>query len=107
VEHFKTILGDQQDGSDVEDNEDEGETPYSQEEQEPPMLEEVGQAVKKLANNKAPGSNTITAELIMGGSKIMFGALHKLFLKVWEERRFPDAWNLGIIRTFHKKGNIF
>jgi hypothetical protein len=32
VEHFKTILGDQRDGSDAEDYEDEGETPYSKEE---------------------------------------------------------------------------
>jgi hypothetical protein len=37
VKHFKTILGDQQYGSDVEDNEEEGETPYSQEEQKPAM----------------------------------------------------------------------
>jgi hypothetical protein len=54
MEHFKKILGDQQDGSDVEDNEDEGETLYSQEGQEPQMSEEVRQAVKKLANNKSP-----------------------------------------------------
>jgi hypothetical protein len=86
VVHFKTILGDQQDGSDVEDNEDDGETPYSQEEQEQPMLEEVRQAVKKLANNKAPRSDAITAELIKGGGEILFAALHKLFLKVWEEK---------------------
>jgi hypothetical protein len=92
LEHFKTILGDQQDGSDVEDNKDVGETPYSEEEQELAMLEEVRQAVKKLANNKAPGSDAITA-----GGEILFGGLRKLFLKVWEDRRFPDEWNLSII----------
>jgi hypothetical protein len=71
------------------------------------MLEEVRQTIKKLANSKAPGSDAITAELIKGGGQILFGALHKLFLKVWEERKFPDEWNLGIICTFHKKCDIF
>jgi hypothetical protein len=40
------------------------------------MLKELRKAVKKLANNKAPGSDAITAELIKGGGNILFGALH-------------------------------
>ena len=57
---------------------------------EPPTKDEVWEIIKTLKNNKSPGADSISAELIKHGDK-----------KLWEE---IHALIEVIICTIHKKG---
>ncbi|XP_063630801.1 zinc finger protein 135-like [Cydia splendana] len=68
-------------------------------------LYEIRMALKQLKNNKAPGEDGITAELLKAGGKPVLMALQKLFDSVLLEGRTPKAWNRGVVVLFFKKGD--
>jgi hypothetical protein len=49
-----------------------------------PTVEEMEEAIDKLKNNKAPGSDDINAELIKSSKPVLINILHKIIQKVWE-----------------------
>jgi hypothetical protein len=61
--------------------------------------------IQKLKNNRAPGEDNITAELIKYGGKAVTEAVHELFTLIWETEQIPDNWRIGIIRPIFKKGD--
>ena len=69
--------------------------------------EEVCQAISRLKNNKAPGEDLITGEMLkatvqgMGVSK-----LHNLLNLIWEAEVCPEEWKYGTIIKLPKKGNL-
>ena len=69
--------------------------------------EEVCQAINRLKNNKAPGEDLITGEMLkatvqgMGASK-----LHDLLNLIWEAEVCPEEWKHGTIIKLPKKGNL-
>ena len=72
-------------------------------EPEPQILrEEVASAVKKLADEKAPGFDCMGEELKAAG-ETGIDILHKLCLKIWTEEIFPDDWGRAIITPIFKK----
>lgn len=62
-------------------------------------------ALKQLKNNKAPGDDGITAELLKAGGKPILRALQKLFDSVILTGKTPKAWNGGVVVLFFKKGD--
>lgn len=71
----------------------------------PPEYSEVTKAIKELKNNKAPGEDSITPELIKSAGFECQKRIHQLILKIWENEALPDEWRNGIIIPIHKKGS--
>ena len=77
----------------------------SNENLEPPKVEEVRIAMKKLKNNKAPGTDNIPAEMLKQGGNQLEQFLLKIVTSVWEEEKMPQQWKEGIICPLYKKGD--
>lgn len=96
TEHFKLLLnggGDKVDEAD--DQHEETETASPEEEilqienvTDAPSLDEV-EAIEKLENNKAPGSDEMPAELVKYGGDSLYSFLHNLISDVWENEVMP------------------
>jgi hypothetical protein len=70
-----------------------------------PTLEE-GEKEIKMAKNKAPGMDLVTAEMIKCGGKQFTKSIHLLLCKVWENEVMPEEWSIAIISPIHKEGNL-
>jgi hypothetical protein len=70
-----------------------------------PTREEVEKCIRKTRNNKAPGEDGITAELIKFGGKGIIDAIDKLITMIWITEEMPQSWNTGIICPILKKGD--
>ncbi|KAE9547262.1 hypothetical protein FO519_009526 [Halicephalobus sp. NKZ332] len=66
---------------------------------------EITAAIKSLKNNKAPGLDEISPEMIKNGGQEMVNSLLQMFNKFWEEEKVPDDWKKGTIIKLPKKGN--
>ena len=58
----------------------------------PPLLREVQEAIKELKNEKSPGDDEVTAELIKNGGENVVLFYHKLCTKIWFEKNWPEDW---------------
>ena len=70
-----------------------------------PTYEEVTEAINRLKNRKSPGEDNIPAELIKAAGARLWSRIHQLILKVWQEEKLPDAWQMGLLIPIHKKGS--
>ncbi|CAG9133694.1 unnamed protein product [Plutella xylostella] len=68
-------------------------------------LDEISIALKQLKNNKAPGDDGITTELLKAGGRPILIALRRLFNSVILEGTSPEAWSRSVVTLFFKKGN--
>ena len=69
--------------------------------------EEVCQAISRLRNNKAPGEDLITGEMLKATVQGMgVGKLHDLLNLIWEAEVYPEEWKYGTIIKLPKKGNL-
>ena len=58
-----------------------------------PTIQEVHEEVKRMKNNKAPGIDSVTAELLKNGGEIVIKILHILITKIWKSRKtIPTEW---------------
>lgn len=71
----------------------------------PPSMSEVEYAITRLKNNKSPGVDEITSELLKNGGPALRRELHNLMVKCWETEEIPDKWKEIIIIPLHKKGD--
>ena len=73
---------------------------------EAPTVGEIENAIKKMKNNKAAGSDGIPGELfkiqVEENARIML----KLFSKIWEDEKVPAEWLKGNIYKLPKKGDL-
>ncbi len=72
---------------------------------EPPSLDEVQDAIKKMKNNKAAGPDGIPAEVLKKGGPDLLKHIHALFLKIWEEEEIPAQLRDALIVSIYKKGD--
>ena len=56
------------------------------------LVEEVQKAVNKLKNNKSPGNDGITGEIIKHGGPHLIEEIHQLCNKAWETGIVPTEW---------------
>ena len=68
--------------------------------------EAVTRAINSLTNNKAPGIDEVSAEMLKFGTDSIIRQLVGLFNSIWREHEVLDDWKKGIIVKLHKKGNL-
>ncbi|KAL1447452.1 hypothetical protein WDU94_015565 [Cyamophila willieti] len=66
--------------------------------------DEIKIALKELKNNKSPGEDRITGEMLKAGEDTTVDLLQILFAKIWEDKKVPDEWKTSTIVPIHKKG---
>jgi len=72
----------------------------------PPSIEELSKAIDKLPSGKAPGKDSIPAEVIKSGKASLLLPLHKLLIQCWDEGSVPqDMRNANIITLYKNKGD--
>ena len=67
-------------------------------------ITEVLKAIKTLKNNKAPGIDNITPEVLKHGGPGMAQELCHLFNIVWNSGTVPDEWRKDMIVRLSKRG---
>lgn len=76
------------------------------EELEPSILrEEVEQAMRKLRNQKAPGCDGITAEVLKNMGEFGIPIIHSICQKIWTSGIWPKQWCHSIFLPLYKKGS--
>jgi len=53
---------------------------------------EITRAINSLTNNKAPGVDEISAELLKHGNDVITEQLVVLLNSIWRDVEVPDAW---------------
>ena len=71
-----------------------------------PTYQEVSLAIKRLKNNKSPGSDGIPAEYLKAGGNVLAEHLHIVLQKVWSEDQLPPEWIISVIWPIFKKGDV-
>ncbi|CAB1096812.1 unnamed protein product [Ectocarpus sp. CCAP 1310/34] len=72
-----------------------------------PEPEEVARATKGLKNWKAPGHDSLPAELLKidDDEPFVLGHLHPILVKVWNGGDIPREWKDATIKVLYKKGD--
>ena len=71
----------------------------------PPLIEEFRRAISELKNDKSPGTDEITAELIKHGGEDLVNFYHQLCNKIWTDKTWPDDWLHSEFVSLPKKGD--
>ena len=74
-------------------------------EQSSVTVEEVEAAIRKLKNDKAPGTCGTSAELLKVGNLVVVEWLHKIISIAWSTGKAPEDWRRAVIIPIHKKGS--
>ena len=67
--------------------------------------EEIRKAISLLKNNKAPGSDLITAQVLKSGREPIINMLHLIFLKIVNEENTPLYFSKMLVIPLLKKGS--
>jgi hypothetical protein len=65
--------------------------------------EEVLEVIHSFKNNKAPATDMIPIKLIKTGGTELHTIIYNLIIKVWEEGKMPEDWNMTFIVPYTKK----
>ena len=67
---------------------------------------EIEKAIRQTKGNRAPGKDRVSADMLKADPGASAGALKKLFNKVWEDEKEPEARQKLIIVKLPKKGDL-
>ena len=71
-----------------------------------PTEAEVEKAVKRLSSGKAPGADSIPAEIYSSGGPTMIRKLTELFQSMWNQEEIPqELKDASIVHLYKRKGN--
>ncbi|XP_075150688.1 uncharacterized protein LOC142224787 [Haematobia irritans] len=106
-EHFEEI-------SNITDGNDDANCQYTEEihhedesiDTEPPTIEEITLAIKKLKKNKAPGENGIPPELLQVDAVISATIIQPHVQDAWTNELLPVDWTKGTIIKLPKKDDL-
>ena len=70
-----------------------------------PTVSEVCKAIRTLKKHRAPGLDSITAELLSGGGEQSALWIHRLLTAVWQSGRAPKDWKRACMINLHKSGD--
>jgi hypothetical protein len=87
-EYFQDLLS-QSPVQETDNTEIQNTATQTEEEVEPPTLEEVRIAVHSLKNNKAPGVDRIPAEIYKIGGPALQARVHNLIKTIWMKEIIP------------------
>ena len=74
---------------------------------DPPTLFETQKAIRLLSSGKAPGSDSIPAEVYKEGGSALTEKLHQMFLLMWQQETTPQEFkDASIIHLYKRKGNL-
>ena len=80
--------------------------PVNEKMDNPPSVEEIEKAIRLLSSGKAPGADSIPAEIYKDGGKTLTEKLHELFLLIWQQETLPqDFKDASIIHLYKRKGS--
>ncbi|XP_048481070.1 uncharacterized protein LOC125489368, partial [Plutella xylostella] len=68
-------------------------------------ISDIRIAIEQLKNNKAPGEDGITTELLKAGGIAILEQLQRLFNSVLHNGITPEAWSESVVVLFFKKGD--
>ena len=71
-----------------------------------PTNQEITLTIKRLKNNKSPGSDGIPAEYLKASGDVLAEHLHIAWQKVWSEEELPPEWNISVICPIFKKCDV-
>lgn len=73
---------------------------------EPTDVDEIKyNIIHSRKNNKAPGENTIVAELLKEMDLSLPQVMGHLFKRIWDAEEIPDERKCALIHPLHKKGD--
>ena len=103
TEHFKETLNQPPptEELEIEDNDN-----VMNIETEKPTRVEILRSIKALKKNKAPGIDSLQAELLQADSELTTDILSDLMNVIWEEETLPRDWQQGLIVKLPKKGDL-
>uniref|UniRef100_A0A8D9AN49 Craniofacial development protein 2 n=1 Tax=Cacopsylla melanoneura TaxID=428564 RepID=A0A8D9AN49_9HEMI len=70
-----------------------------------PTLREIQNAIKRMKNNRAPGDDNITAELLKYGGDAVETMMLEVIHTIWEQEKMPRSWTTGLLCPILKKGD--
>ncbi|KAL5260783.1 hypothetical protein ACHWQZ_G010812 [Mnemiopsis leidyi] len=79
---------------------------YLSDDDEPPSMLEIEEALKKLKNYKSNRLDEISNEQLKYGAPGIVPWLRDLFDSVWKNEEVPSDWRKGIITIIPKKGDL-
>ncbi|KAL5268053.1 hypothetical protein ACHWQZ_G004934 [Mnemiopsis leidyi] len=79
---------------------------YLSDDDEPPSMLEIEEALKKLKKYKSNGLDEISNEQLKYGAPGIVPWLRSLFDSVWKNEEVPSDWRKGIITIIPKKGDL-
>ncbi|PFX19481.1 LINE-1 retrotransposable element ORF2 protein [Stylophora pistillata] len=73
---------------------------------DPPTEAEVAKAIKRLSSGKAPGADSIPAEVYAAGGPKLIECLTSLFATIWTQEKLPqELKDASIIHLYKRKGS--
>lgn len=103
VEHFANVFTGEKDNMEIGQAMEQGDENFKL----LPSLEDVMGAVRARKNDKAPGIDAITGEMLKSAGNTAHEILHRIVKIIWQIRGTPPGdWTIGIINPIPKKGDI-
>ncbi|XP_041785921.1 uncharacterized protein LOC121601186 [Anopheles merus] len=110
IDRWKCYFDEHLNGADTgAETESRGEQPYDNQHDDdevpPPSLDEIIGAIKQLKCDKSAGSDGLVAELFKMGPERLAVIIHRLIVRIWDQKELPDEWKSGVIHPVYKKGD--